>query len=237
MWRFSKCNICGNKTKSFWTFVGVNNDKGTLEYFAALSEDFKKGYRISNWSQPVEYTDKGQYTNAIINPEDISYLKNTIIIEVCEACKAINFYDANTKQKLYPQTSAVVDPNPDMPEKIKEIYNEARLVIVNSTRAALALNRLALDLLCDEVGAKGHNLNEKIKDLGQKGILEPELVRIAHGVRGLGNGAVHPRNIDEQASKEDAEVVFELLNLITEETLTRKKRISNFSEKYGKDSN
>lgn len=52
---------------------------------------------------------------------------------------------------IFPSGSNIPMPHTDMPESVKEIYNEAREIASNSPRAAAALLRLALEKLTEEL--------------------------------------------------------------------------------------
>ena len=60
---------------------------------------------------------------------------------------------------LFPWMTNLPEPNEDLSDDIKEIYNEARNIYRESPRASCALLRLAVQNLCVAVGEKGKNLN------------------------------------------------------------------------------
>ena len=64
-----------------------------------------------------------------------------------------------------------------------------------------------------------HTINDQVKD-------------IEHSIRGMGNESLHPGQISEQIDREDVLFVFELINLVTEETITKKIKMNNFVSKY-----
>jgi len=126
---------------------------------------------------------------------------------------------------LYPDVGCAPQPNPDLPKSVSEIYLEAASISTKSPRGAAALLRLAVQLLCNELGEEGKNINKDIAELVKKGL--PERVQQALDiVRVIGNNAVHPGQIDV----DDAEVVaklFELINVIAEYTISMPQRIEN----------
>ena len=79
-------------------------------------------------------------------------------------------------------------------------------------------------MLCQELGEKGTNINDDIKNLVAKGL--PDIVQQSLDiVRVTGNNAVHPGQIDT----DDLEVVnklFDLLNIIVEYMIALPKRVS-----------
>ncbi len=123
-----------------------------------------------------------------------------------------------------PTSGAAPFPNVEMPINVREYYIEAAGIISKSPRAAAALLRLAIQLLCKELGEKGKNINDDIASLVSKGL--PDVVQQSLDiVRVTGNEAVHPGQIDA----DDPAVVgnlFELLNIIVEYMIAMPKRVS-----------
>ena len=86
-------------------------------------------------------------------------------------------------------------PNVEMPRNVREYYTEAAEIISRSPRAAAALLRLAIQVLCKELGENGNNINDDIASLVAKGL--PAVVQQSLDVvRVTGNEAVHPGQID-----------------------------------------
>ena len=57
----------------------------------------------------------------------------------------------NNSLYIYPEIQPQ-EANPDMPETVLQLYNEAGSIYNKSPRAACALLRLAIDRLCYELG-------------------------------------------------------------------------------------
>ena len=110
-----------------------------------------------------------------------------------------------------------------MSEDVQRYYCEAASIAQKSPRAAAGLLRLAIQLLCKELGGEGKNINEDIKLLVQKGL--PSTVQQSLDiVRVTGNNAVHPGQIDT----DDATMVgslFSLLNVIVEYMVSLPNRV------------
>jgi hypothetical protein len=66
---------------------------------------------------------------------------------------------------VYPDTGRAPQPNTDLPAPVKEIYLEAASIAPKSSRGAAALLRLAIQVLCKELGEGGENINKDIGDL------------------------------------------------------------------------
>ncbi len=132
---------------------------------------------------------------------------------------------------IFPETSAAPMPSEDMPEEIKICYHEARVIVGASPRGAAALLRLCLQELMLVLGEKGDNLNEDIGSLVNKGALSPQIQKAMDGVRFFGNAAVHPGTINLNEDSDTALTLFELLNLIVEQTITADRKTEEFYAK------
>jgi hypothetical protein len=119
---------------------------------------------------------------------------------------------------VYPDHGKAPPANPDTPENVLNLYNEAASIASKSPRAAAALIRLAVQVLCVHLGEPGKNLNDDIGKLVEKG-LRPMVQKSLDAVRVTGNNAVHPGQIDV----DDPQVVallFSLLNIIVEQMIS-----------------
>ena len=123
---------------------------------------------------------------------------------------------------IFPSGSNIPMPHTDMPESVKEIYNEAREIASKSPRAAAALLRLALEKLTEEIWETDWNLNTRIGNLKKKWLPEKaiqalDIVRITANEWGS-----HLGQIDLTGS-DNADLVnqlFFLLNFIVEHVIT-----------------
>jgi hypothetical protein len=156
----------------------------------------------------------------------VEYL-NQLFIARCVNCgkKIIWIND----DYIYPDIVAE-DPNVDMPESVKQLYNEAGTIYNKSPRAACALLRLAIDRLCNELGETDRDINKNIGVLVKKGL--PQAVQQALDVvRVVGNKAVHPGVISfDVDDKGTATMLMHLLNIITERMITEPKEIESLYE-------
>lgn len=106
------------------------------------------------------------------------------------------------------------------------MYEEAREIVAISPRAAAALLRLCLQMLCGQVGEKGDNLHTDIKSLLDKGKIDKSLQKAFDSVRVIGNNAVHPGVIDIDERKEDVHLLFRLINIIATKMITDENKIT-----------
>ncbi len=157
-----------------------------------------------------------------ISGKPFTAYRNELTIHRCQCCgKKILWID---NEYIYPDI-VPEEANPDMPESVKQLYNEAALIANKSPRAACALLRLAIDRLCNELGETDRDINKNIGALVTKGL--PQSVQKALDiVRVVGNKAVHPGQIvfdvDDNAT---ATMLMHLLNMIVTRMITEPNEI------------
>ncbi len=144
-------------------------------------------------------------------------------ISRCDHCNSYAFW--LNHEMFYPRLIPVEEPNPDMGENIVKIYNEAALILKDSPRASAALLRLAVQKICVLLGESGENLNTDIGNLVKKG-LSSTIQQSLDILRVIGNNAVHPGQIDIEEEPSLVLVLFGLINLITDEMITKPKQVN-----------
>jgi hypothetical protein len=102
-----------------------------------------------------------------------------------------------------------------MPDEVKKDYEEARLVFTASHRSAAALLRLGLQKLCEGLVGKKGGINDLIGILVSKG-MPIQIQRALDAIRIIGNGAVHPGELNVDDKPEMIMPLFGLVNLIVE---------------------
>ena len=143
---------------------------------------------------------------------------------ICEHCDKTSYW--HDSKMIIPSDSPVQPAHTDMPEEIISEYNEARSIFGRSPRAAAALLRLAVQKLVALLGEKGDNINQDIKSLVAKG-LPIQVQQALDFCRVVGNNAVHPGEINLKDSPEIAQHLFNMINYIVEDRITRPKQIED----------
>ncbi len=133
---------------------------------------------------------------------------------------------------IYPSIKKLrIDAHEDTPESIKPIFEEAVAILDISPRSSAALTRLALEKLCEHLGASTNkNLNNKIQELIDKG-LDPQIASIFDGIRIFGNDGIHDTgliDLNEIDSKSNSETLLNMFNYIVEELITRERKRNEF---------
>lgn len=153
---------------------------------------------------------------------------------ICTHCKKLSYWlpdNANaenqkaTGKMIYPSTKAAPMAHPDMPTEVRADFDEARNIVQDSPRGAAALLRLCVQKLCKHLGEPGKNINEDIGSLVKKG-LPLEIQQALDIVRVVGNNAVHPGELSSDDVQQVAATLFELVNHIVEDRVSRPKKLS-----------
>lgn len=143
-------------------------------------------------------------------------------ISFCDHCQSPSiWYD---EKLIYPDLNTAPPANENLPPDCVADYNEAASILSKSPRGAAALLRLSLQKLMICLGETGKDINSDIGALVKKG-LHPNVQRALDIVRVVGNESVHPGTIDMQDNFETALSLFDLINFIVSETITREKSI------------
>ena len=131
---------------------------------------------------------------------------------------------------VIPDSSLAPQPHPDMPMSVSTDYLEARSIVGRSPRGAAALLRLAIQKLCVELGEPGKNINSDIGELVRKG-LPVEIQQALDVVRVVGNNSVHPGELSDADIGDIAFTLFELVNAIVEDRVSRPKKLAALFER------
>lgn len=146
----------------------------------------------------------------------------------CSHCGQVSIWI--NKQMVYPLTGNVEMANEDLPDDIKNDYNEAKNIVNISPKGAAALLRLAVQKLCIHLGEKGKNINDDIESLVKKG-LPIHIQQALDIVRVTGNHAIHPGTIEMDDRIENALALFGFVNFLCNHFITQPNIIANFYNK------
>jgi hypothetical protein len=144
-------------------------------------------------------------------------------ISCCHSCNESSIWRHDSI--LFPTTRYEIEPNEDMDFDIRSDFDEARSILDLSPRGAAALLRLCLQKLCKQLGKSGKDLNNDIASLVREG-LDVGVQQALDVVRVIGNKAVHPGELDLKDDRETAAKLFELVNYIADDRLSRPKKLA-----------
>jgi hypothetical protein len=132
---------------------------------------------------------------------------------------------SETATIIHPTTMSEAPPrNPDMPENVTEMYDEAGAIAAASPRSASVLLRLALELLLTDIYPEAGDLNSMIAAAVKDGLPE-QVTNVMDVMRFSGNKNVHEFQPDDNAAT--AETMFELLNIVVERLITQPRKMSS----------
>ena len=143
---------------------------------------------------------------------------------VCHHCHEYCFWYEG--RMIVPSEAPVPPPHLDLPASCVDEYYEARDIVARSPRAASALLRLAVQKLMVELGEKGKNINDDIGALVAKG-LPVEVQQALDYCRVIGNNGVHPGEIELNDNPDIAHSLFEMINFIVEDRISRPKKVAS----------
>ena len=150
-----------------------------------------------------------------------------------------------TDKMVYPPATHGAAPSPDIPESAKELYLEAGNVLSGSARAAAALLRMCTEDIIKHLTTKQDkqktlreraSLYHRIEFLREHDKLWPgeEIDDALDVLRVIGNDAVHspePREIrGDDDSQQVAESLFMLVDMITEQLITRRRKARSLKQ-------
>ena len=194
------CPYCNAYAKQTWAVLG--------------------GSRRS-WLGLVMATDSGY----VINDWDVIYIdEEPVHVSLCARCENATLWLC--EKIIYPLARMAPPANSDLPDNVKEMYEEASAIAGLSARAACALLRVAIEMLLKDLGhvKENGNINDSIGELVQAGV-DKRVQRALDVVRVTGNNAVHPGTIDFDDST-DVSSLFELINYIADTLITRPNKAS-----------
>lgn len=172
-------------------------------------------FAAQNW-QSFFYKESGHF-----------YRSSNLRYCICSHCHEWSYWYEN--RMMVPSEAPVPPAHQDMPKECIDEYNEARDIVARSPRASSALLRLAVQKLMSVLGETGENINNDIGKLVKKG-LPIQVQRALDYCRVVGNNAVHPGEINLNDTPEIAHNLFNMINYIVEDQITRPKHIQDLYE-------
>lgn len=175
-----------------------------------------RAYANQTWySASGQYIGPGGFAMSHVDFKDFKFSN-------CAHCRKQAIW--HQENIVFPRPLLPEFPNPDMPDDVKNDYEEARSIFDLSPRGSSALLRLALQRLCVHLGEPGKNINKDIKSLVEKGL--PDRVQEAlDSVRVIGNEAVHPGVMDLNDDRDTAKSLFKLINFVVSSMITEKRYV------------
>ena len=194
------CLYCNAYAKQTWAALG-----GSTRSWFALEVNPDSQYVIDDW--------------------DVIYIdEKPVFVSLCARCENATLWLC--EKIIYPLARMAPPANSDLPDNVKEMYEEASAIAGLSARAACALLRVAIEMLLKDLGhlKENSNINDSIGELVGAGV-DKRVQQALDVVRVTGNNAVHPGTIDFDDST-DVSSLFELINYIADTLITQPKKTS-----------
>lgn len=125
-----------------------------------------------------------------------------------------------------------------MTNEQKQLFNEAKDIFDISPKAASALLRCVIERILRDKFQKDHSqspLGKILSDEKVKKELGSELIQLCNACKLIGNYAAHSSmKIYEDESKQEIELLFELINAIAEELLSKPRKRQEMLDKSKK---
>lgn len=161
---------------------------------------------------------------------DFQFHISGIVRCVCTNCSEFSLWvfdpDLEEGTLVFPLTLDAPECSVDMPEDCAGEFEEARKIWGSSPRGTAALLRLCLQKLLKHIGGAGHKIDDDIKALVAKG-LDPHIQQALDVIRVTGNNAVHPLEMNLEDDPDSVLVLFDMINLIVDERITRPRNIQS----------
>ncbi|TIH20212.1 DUF4145 domain-containing protein [Marinifilum sp. JC120] len=228
-----ECPHCGAYTSQSWKRLCLKDiGKSGLPWIPTQStiDDIRNNNDHSFEAKEgiIKYVEEVRAGNIFYEGSEKNIYNSTNVVNVhtskCFACKKICIWVHD--KLIYPNQKYNIKPNADIPDDILTDFEEARNIVDNSPRGAAALLRLAIQKMCKHLGEDGKNINKDIASLVSKG-LNSKIQKALDIVRVIGNDAVHPGEIDLNDNKDVAYKLFNLVNIIADEMISRPKQIDD----------
>lgn len=161
-----------------------------------------------------------------IAPQHRTEITGKFECSMCMACGSITLWinSGYDKKLIFPTFPVEIQkPHEDMPEHIRKIYIEAAEISNQSPRSAAALLRLCLEILVNELGIKGKDLNEKIGNAEWP----DEIKKACDSVRLYGNNAIHPGMIEVSDKMMTVTTLFKIINYFVAQKIHMPKIIND----------
>ena len=155
------------------------------------------------------------------NASDFTY-------STCEHCNRRSYW--HKERMIVPGQAAMPPYHEDLPAACRDDYDEARDIAARSPKAAAALMRLVVQKLIIELGQPGKNINDDIGNLVKEG-MPIQVQQALDYCRVVCNNAVHPGEIVIDEDPTITHTLFEMVNFVVEDRITKPKKIAEF---YGK---
>ncbi len=205
--------------------MGAEHDVADAETFPML---------CPTCDQPAIMTVKGQWT--AYGPDwDLPVQFTAVQCSKClgAALYSQEFIGSNGDDEFYEDLWQIYPAqqrglSPDVPDDLRQDFEEAqRCLRAKSYRGAAVLARRVIEGMCDDHGQKKGNLNDRLINLKQQGVIDDRLYAWADACREVGNEGAHERGT--VVPREDAEDLLGFVEALADYLYVYRARFDKFT--------
>lgn len=183
-----------------------------------VSREVEQTSLVGNEYSDIIKTIRSKYSD----PEKIG----TITLCTCNNCGNNSLWVSYEDERLEQVSPHVFDypqPHTDLPDNIKDVYNQAGKILNISSGASAALSRVSLELLLKHLGYTKNRLNDNIADVIASNLLSTTTMTSLDVIRHFGNEGAHTGTISLDDDNEVAKYLLESINDIVDDLITKPK--------------
>lgn len=207
-----KCLCCHITTTHSWN-----------DHVVALSSEhinYLEGSNHHEKANVIKYVRGESHINHIVLDD--------VYVTICDHCHKPTIWlnDNQTLKPVLPSDNQYPSASDKMPQKVKDLYNQAGSIADKSPRAANAMLRSAIEELMYIIMKTQGDLNDMIDRAYNKNIITTHIKKSLHSIRLLGNNALHPNQIRIEDDV-DTNDIFNIINHIVDVTIHHQEVIEN----------
>jgi len=232
-----KCPHCAAYAAQTWFTLGANQEKKPpADKVDETLARIKEHSQVMNLKDDVKNSilKHTKETGIVIETGQRygNYTVRNLFLSKCYNCNKVAVWVC--QNLVSPAQKEESLPNQDLPKDIIHDFEEARSIVDLSPRGRQRFCAFAFKMLCKTLGEKGDNINYDIASLVEKR-LDPLVQKSLDIVRVIGNEAVHGGVMDIKDDKATALNLFQLVNEIAEQMISRTKRLKQMYESLPED--
>lgn len=213
------CPHCGIHAEQKWRDALWQDSNNGRDVVSAFSQEINK-----------EGVDAHQAINNIVS--SFRTFSWEMHAAYCQACDKPSFWlqgvdESSSDHIMINPTRAGVEPLPEgASETIQKLYDEADAIATISPRAAAALLRITIEVLCKEIlDEQGKykddmNLQKMLTELKKSGKFNDEAMKAMDNLRQIGNKVLHEGKIELKENINPSSL-FYLVRFVVNEFITR----------------
>ena len=145
-------------------------------------------------------------------------------VAVCDYCHQYTIWRSGLM--IYPAAPQAESVEMNLELEARRNYQEAKTIMDHSPRMAVALLRLCLQGVCEQLDEKSDNLHKNFTRLVRRG-LPPKLLAELRRLRVFGKEAIDLSKLDKKEDRETAMSLLKVIDLIVEIMIACPRRVND----------